>query len=185
MTFDDGLEDNYTIAYPILKEFGLKAYFFLLVGRIGTTGYMNWEQVRRLKEGGMTIGSHGMTHRILTELSDNELDYELFTSKSKIEAKLKSPVEYFSLPRGFSNRKIIEKAKHAGYKKIFTSSCEDNNSFLVGRIPVKGSWEIDYFCKVLNNGLSLRDKTERFVLNSSKKILGAKTYDRLRTFILK
>ena len=46
ITFDDGLLDNYTVAYPILKELGLKAYFFILVSRVGTKGYINWDQAR-------------------------------------------------------------------------------------------------------------------------------------------
>lgn len=176
ITFDDGLLDNYTNAYPILKEFGLKAYFFILVGRIGAEGYMNWEQIKELRDAGMTIGSHGMTHRILTTLKKEEIEYELKASKRFLEDNLGHRVDCLSIPRGFYNKDIFRMARQVGYDVIFTSDC---------RIGVKGSWSLEYFIKVLNNGFSLKDKASEFVKNSSKKILGAGNYDRLRTAALK
>ncbi len=114
ITFDDGLSDNYTNAYPILKELGLKAYFFILVGKAGTDGYMDWRQIRQLRDGGMVIGSHGMTHRILTELNDKELDYELKNSKTILENKLGHRIDFLPIPRGFYSKKTIDKAKEVG-----------------------------------------------------------------------
>lgn len=60
VTFDDGILNNYTIAYPILRDKGFKGYFFILVSKIGTAGYMGWQQIRDLHDNGMIIGSHGM-----------------------------------------------------------------------------------------------------------------------------
>ncbi len=184
ITFDDGLLDNYTNAYPILKEFGLKAYFFILAGKVGTGGYMNWGQIRELKNSGMIIGSHGVAHRILTELNDAELDYELSESKKMLEDKLGERIDFFSVPRGFYNKKVIAKAKDAGYKAVFTSVYGDRDEFKLGRIPVKASWDLAYFIRIVNGGLSLKDKGKELIKNASKKMLGAKNYDRLRTGIL-
>ena len=72
ITFDDGLVDNYKVAFPILKDLGLKAYFFVMPEKVGTPGYMNWDKIRQMRGEGMIIGSHGMTHRILVGLSDKE-----------------------------------------------------------------------------------------------------------------
>lgn len=185
ITFDDGLLDNYTNAYPILKEFGLKAYFFILVAKAGTEGYMGWEQIKELSGAGMTIGSHGMTHRILTELDGKDLEYELKDSKKILEDNLGKAIDFLSIPRGFCNKKVIDKAKGAGYKRVFTSNQKDNDGFRAGRIPVKGDWDLRYFISVLNNGLSIKDKAESIIIKSSKKVLGAKYYDRIRTKLLK
>ena len=185
ITFDDGLLDNYTNAYPILKELGLKAYFFILASKIGTEGFMNWEQIKELKSAGMYIGSHGMTHRILTELNDADMEYELRKSKQLLEKNLACSSDYLSIPRGFYNQKVIAKAKEAGYKAIFTSNPKDNDGFTFGRIAVKGNWDTNYFIRVTKKGLSLKDKTKELLKNTSKKILGAKTYDTLRTTLLK
>lgn len=185
LTFDDGDLTNYQNIFPILKDLRATGHFLILVSKIGTPCYMNWEQIRNLKDAGMIIGSHGMTHRILTELEDEDLDYELRESKNLLEDDLRQPVDYFSIPRGFYNKKIINKAKQFGYKAVFTSNMEDTDGFRFGRIPVKEDWNLEYFIRVLNNGFSLKDKTEGLIKNSLKKILKVKNYDRLRTWILK
>ena len=175
VTFDDGDITNYTNAYPILKEKRLKASFFIIGSRLGTPGYMGWDEIRELRDAGMVIGSHGMTHRILTNLSDEDLSYELNGSKKILEDNLKAGIDTISIPRGFYNEKVIDAAKRAGYKKIFTS---DN------RIVVRPGWDMGHFKKVLNNGYLFQDKAEDFLKYSLKKILGAKHYDRIRTKFL-
>lgn len=184
ITFDDGLADNFTNAYPILKESGLKAYFFVMPQKIETKGYMGWEQLKELAASSMIIGSHGMTHKILTELSDTELDYELKESKKLLEAMLGTKVEYFSVPRGFCDKRVVSAAKKAGYRNIFTSNPDDNDGYCIGRIAVKDSWDIKRFSKIITRGLTLSDKIEDAIKNTLKRLLGAGIYDRIRAELL-
>jgi peptidoglycan/xylan/chitin deacetylase (PgdA/CDA1 family) len=183
-TFDDGDVSNYTLVYPILKEFNFLAYFFITVSKVGTKGFMSWEQIKQLSDSGMIIGSHGMTHRILTELKDDELDNEIRGSKKVLEDNLGTSISYFSVPRGFYNNKIIQKAKDSGYRAVFTSNINEGGNFKLGRIPIKAHWDLEHFIRVVNKGLSFKEKTREFIKDSSKWILGAKRYDKLRTAIL-
>jgi peptidoglycan/xylan/chitin deacetylase (PgdA/CDA1 family) len=175
ITFDDGDITNYTKAYPILKEFGMKASFFIIGERVGAKEYMNWRQIKELKDSGMTIGSHGMTHRILTGLNDRELDYELRQSKRILEENLWCTIDTLSIPRGFCNAKIMSKAKDVHYKTIFTS---DN------RIVVMADWDIDRFTHAINGKHTVSEKLVKLLKNSSKRLLGDRSYDLLRTRIL-
>jgi peptidoglycan/xylan/chitin deacetylase (PgdA/CDA1 family) len=51
LTFDDGYEDNYNVAFPILEERGLKATFFVTTGLIGSERpQWDWEIVTNLRE---------------------------------------------------------------------------------------------------------------------------------------
>lgn len=184
VTFDDGDITNFKYAYPMLKEMRLKAYFFIIAKRVGANGYMNWQQIKELSNAGMVIGSHGMTHRILTELTDRELDYELRASKKLLEENLGRAIDYFSIPRGFYNRRVIDEAKEVGYKAIFTSNPKDNDGFKFGRIAVKAEWDLEKFMRIVNNGLPWRDSAREFVKKASQKIMGAKSYDKLRTIVL-
>lgn len=185
ISFDDGDISNYKLAYPILKKLGLKAYFFIIGNRVGRDGYMNWSEIKELSGKGMIIGSHGMTHRILAGLSNDELDYEIKDSKKILEENLDQKIEYISIPRGFYTEKIIDKIKEAGYAKVFTSNIKDNDGFKMGRIVVKGCWDISYFRDVLENGVGFGDRIRDVVKEWSKKILGAEKYDKIRTILLK
>ncbi|MFA6320566.1 MAG: polysaccharide deacetylase family protein [Candidatus Omnitrophota bacterium] len=185
ITFDDGDITSYTKAYPILKEFNVLAYFFIIGEWVGAPGYMNWDQISELKHGGMIIGSHGMSHRVLTTLNDEDLGYEFGSSKKLLEDKLKTPIETISIPRGLCNKKVINKIREYGYVKVFTSDPDDSGDFLCGRIAVRADWDMKHFMHAVDNGPSLKDKTMSFIKKSSRAILGDKGYDLLRSRILK
>lgn len=185
ITFDDGDITNYKEAFPVLKQMNIKAYFFVLAGRIGTPAYMNWQQVRELRGAGMTIGSHGMNHSFLTGLSDKELDYEIISSKSILEKELGEVVEYFSVPRGFYNRRVLKKIKEAGYKAVFTSNIVEKDGFRIGRITVRSDWNIGYFKKVLKSKYILKEKAVELTRESLRAALGSRNYNRLRDILLK
>lgn len=184
ITFDDGYSNNYTSAYPVLKEMNTPAYFFILVSKVGTAGYMSWEQIKELANNGMIIGSHGMTHRILTDLSDKELDYEMGESKKILEGNLRCKIHYFSVPRGFYNGMVVKKARQFRYKAIFTSDQRDADGYRFGRIAVRANWDLERFAREIEGERSLRDRSAKLLLDSSKKILGPKYYDKVRTIIL-
>ena len=184
ITFDDGLEDNFTNAYPILKGLGLKAYFFVMPNKIGTKGYMNWAQIKELSKEGMIIGSHGMTHRILTNLKIDDLAFEAEESKKIIENKLNSPVEYFSAPKGYYDKTVISAIRKAGYKKMFTSDLDKNNAFTVGRIAVRAHWSEQYFKQVITRGLPLKARVADNIKRFTKKLIGNSFYHNLREIVL-
>lgn len=184
ITFDDGDISNYDIAFPVLRELKLKAYFFILACKIGIQGFMGWEQLKELQEEGMVIGSHGMTHRILTTLKDRDLDYELKDSKQLLEDRLGCSIDYLSIPRGFYNKRILEKARKIGYKAIFTSNPYDADGFKFGRISVKRTWGLDYFIRVVNDGISFKDSVKEVFKNSTKLLLGERSYNKVRSQIL-
>ncbi|MBN1871082.1 MAG: polysaccharide deacetylase family protein [Candidatus Omnitrophica bacterium] len=121
LVFDDGLKSNFDIAYPILKRYGFKAVFFVTVDDIGKRDIMSWQELKELKDNGMSIGSHSMSHRVPIELSDNELKYELFESKKVLEKNLGKRIDYFSLPTGFYDKRITTVARDAAYKGLFYS----------------------------------------------------------------
>jgi len=50
LTFDDGYRDNYTCAFPVLRELGLPATIFLVAGLVGTTTRLWYDQVKVLVE---------------------------------------------------------------------------------------------------------------------------------------
>ena len=180
LTFDDGLRNNYTVVYPILKRLGVPATYFVCPGlvesgrwlwnhdarerlraltpaqravvcasitspesevedilewmktldpvrrggvedaiRSATPGFeptslqrerfdvMRWNELAALDPDLITIGSHTVTHPILTTLDHSALVFEIQESRRWLERRLGRAVEHFCYPSGAYNAAVI------------------------------------------------------------------------------
>lgn len=124
ITFDDGYEDNYTYACPILKRYDFPAAIFLISGMVGKKGYLNWQQIKDMQGQGILFGAHATKYNTyLPDLEqDQDLIMEIAGSKIDIERQIKTKVDYFSYPIGGFNDKIKDIVKIAGYKGACTTN---------------------------------------------------------------
>ncbi len=141
LTFDDGYADNFQTVLPRLTATAAPAVFFLSVSRLGRPGMLTWEEASRLAAAGMEIGSHGMSHGILSGKSEVELRHELEESRRRLRQKLGLEAEYFSLPRGYLPPKLPRLARRAGYRGLCISRPGLNtlrtDPFRLRRFPVR------------------------------------------------
>lgn len=191
ITLDDGYASNYTLALPILKEFGFTATFFITTDNIGCEGFMSAREIKKASDGGITIGSHGMSHRFLTALADSEAEKELQYSKISLEAIIEKPVNSLSVPGGFYNRRIKQLVKAAGYSAVYTSDFGVNSPgcdpFSLKRIPVKCSTGIEDFRRMLNaKGTSVFFRKASWKAKYAlKKVIGVDTYTAIKEHFIK
>jgi peptidoglycan/xylan/chitin deacetylase (PgdA/CDA1 family) len=115
LTFDDGGIDNYKVAFPLLKEYGLTGTFFVITGSVGKEGQMSWEQLREMAAQGMSIQSHTVSHPDLRGVSASRLKSELVDSRKAIADAIGEPSYVLSYPSGAYDGKVIEATRAAGY----------------------------------------------------------------------
>jgi peptidoglycan/xylan/chitin deacetylase (PgdA/CDA1 family) len=104
LTFDDAIRVQYTSYFPILKEYGTKATFYVVPQWIGQPGRLNWNDLEELHDYGNEIGSHTLTHPHLTELSEKDLDFELSGSLAALRRFRCTTLAY---PFGEYNQDVI------------------------------------------------------------------------------
>lgn len=116
ITFDDGLEDVYTIAYPFLKSLSIPFTIFVLSDKLDHPGYLTTEQLLELADDPLvTIGSHGTDHTRMGRASEEKQQIELLLSKSKLELLLNRPCKFFAYPFGSYNETTLKLMQDAGY----------------------------------------------------------------------
>ncbi len=150
LTFDDGHESNYRLAFPILREAGLVATFYVVAGFVDRDAdYVTSAQLREMAAAGMSIGSHTMTHRWLPLLGRAEIRRELRESKARLEEILQQPVLDFALPGGHFNDVVLNEVHDSGYRSVATSKAGTHSTgdSVMGfnRIEVRRNMSIDDF----------------------------------------
>lgn len=110
LTLDDGYVDSYYNAFPILREFGFKATFFIITEFIdkGYAGYMNWAMIEEMAGAGMRMESHSKTHPDLRGQEHDYLVWQILGSQQTLAAHIGYTPRYFSYPSGYYDEATIE-----------------------------------------------------------------------------
>ena len=116
ITFDDGYEDNFLTALPIMEKYNMKATVFVVPSLVNTPDYLSWQQVLAMKERKIEIGSHTMNHIGLGEVSPEKQRQEIVDSKLVLEQHLGTTVKFFAYPYGQFTAITQQLLREAGYK---------------------------------------------------------------------
>lgn len=149
ITFDDGYDDNYVHAFPILKELDMKATIFVISSGIDGGYYMSSDQLKDMVNYGIDIESHTVNHVHLDTLSYEEQLKELKDSKATIEKITNKEVLSIAFPFGDYNENTLKAVTEAGYSIAFTTNRglanRTDNKIALDRIYVSSEYSIDTF----------------------------------------
>ena len=190
ITFDDGHASNLTLALPLLQRYGFKAEFFITTGWLGTPRYLKDEDVTKLHDAGMQIGSHGASHAFLGHLDEIELERELKDSMDILTQLTGKRIVSLSAPGGRVGPGAASIAKKLGYQYIFTSRpghfSVESTVFSVPRLALHKDSDLGGFASMVHGDRAYLEKMIRRdnLLRLAKKTLGEKGYQVLRKMML-
>lgn len=147
LTFDDGYDNAFSDALPILQRYGFTATFYIINNDVGQPAYMTWAQINALHDAGMEIGSHTLDHPDLTSLDPAELKRQIADSKTDLEAHVGVPVTSFCYPAGRYNATTIAQVRDAGFLNATTTRWDNDYSdpFALPRVRISGEMQLDSF----------------------------------------
>ena len=164
ITFDDGYEDNFTKAFPILQKYNFKATIYLVPNQKtnhweekNTTvlsNLLNEKQILEMQKLGLIeFGSHTLSHVNLSKIDSIQLEKELIESKKEIEKITNKECEAFAYPYGKFDDKIVQAVKNVGYKNatvVKRGLFEQNDDiFTIKRVGILGTESfIDFLLKI-------------------------------------
>lgn len=121
ITFDDGYSDNYTSAFPSLKNHGLKATFFVITDGVDDGYYMSSDMLKEMQAAGMSIENHTANHLELDKLSREDAYDSIKRGQEFLRNVIGSDGNYLCYPVGKYNDETIEIQKELGIKAATTT----------------------------------------------------------------
>ena len=162
LTFDDGYDDAFHFAFPMLKAHGFSGMFYIITGKVGWSAYLNWKQIRTMLKGGMQIGSHTIHHVDMGSLvlySQDLAQQELQKSQAALQNHLGVVIQQFCYPSGepfnhgslAARQQIVSLLASDGYVGATTDPGmtgtyqNSTDPFVLLRIRVDGRSDLQFF----------------------------------------
>ena len=175
LTFDDGYEDNFTNAFPLLQKYDFKATIYIVLNRfennwatdkdldkasseLNSEKMLSDEQIKIMIESGLIeIGSHTLDHVNLPKLNKEEKEKQLLESKKQIENIFGIKCDSFAYPFGFYDEDSVKIVENIGYTNATTTvnGVFDKNkysNFEIPRIMVSGRQGLFAFILKMKKG---------------------------------
>jgi peptidoglycan/xylan/chitin deacetylase (PgdA/CDA1 family) len=172
LSFDDGFDNHYRNAFPILEELEIKATFFVPSKLVDSTDaefleawwtrdvdplptrMMRWNWLREMNAAGHEIGSHTRSHARLSDISEDRprLAEEVGGSKREIEDRLGTACRFISWPYGTNadmNERCFGEIESAGYEGCFSAvrgfvEPGETSRFAIPRDQAESFWPLSH-----------------------------------------
>lgn len=152
ITVDDAYRSFLTDGWPLLKEFGYPATLFVNTDTVGAGDFLNWEELKKLRQEGVEIGNHSAAHAYMLDRLTGETEREwkvrvntdLMRSRQAFTNHLGATPELFAYPYGEFSRQLSVLVEEAGFRAAFGQQSgvitAGQNVFTLPRFPVGGDY---------------------------------------------
>ncbi|MGU7965427.1 polysaccharide deacetylase family protein [Streptococcus suis] len=124
LTFDDSLWDFYSYAYPLLKQYQMKATNNVITGftEYGQAGHLTLDQIKEMQTAGLSFQGHTVNHPDLEYSSIEDQTNELTFSKAYLDSQLNQETIAIAYPGGRYSADTVALTEQAGYKLGVTTN---------------------------------------------------------------
>ena len=150
ISIDDADKSFFDVGWPLFKKNSIPVTLFVTTGTIANNNksYLNWDQIRKLKSEGVTIGAHSHTHAHMPDLNIEEIRKEIELSNKIFLKELGEIPTLFAYPYGETNIEIIDLIKEYKFKVAFGQHSgiinETSNMYYLPRFSLNEKYgEID------------------------------------------
>ncbi|MCK4503467.1 MAG: polysaccharide deacetylase family protein, partial [Desulfuromonadales bacterium] len=121
---DDAFRSFYDVGMPIIRKYGIPVTLFVNTAAVGSSGYLNWDELRELAAEGVEIENHTDTHPYLVELEPDEtygqwqqrIQSDILRSQQQFEQQLGFRPTLFAYPFGEYSADVVELIKETGFE---------------------------------------------------------------------
>jgi peptidoglycan/xylan/chitin deacetylase (PgdA/CDA1 family) len=165
ITFDDGYQDFYTLAFPILQEFGYAATVFPIIEAVGHWNewnrrapyiayHLSWSQIDELAKANVVFGCHTLSHHSLVRFEELRLREELGTAQNLLAQRIGQPVEVLSYPYGDYND-LVKRITAELFRAAFAVDRGEwdgrADRFAIRRLKIGPAMSLEHFQARLNS----------------------------------
>lgn len=152
LTFDDGYDDFYTNAYPLLQKYQIKATAYIVPNFLNKVHYMTSAQVKELSLSPLiTIAAHTMNHVDLRKTNQKITMQEVLGSKTYLEKLTGKTVNHFAYPFGKYTNDTVNTVEKAGFATATTmkrgNDHTEKDRLITTRIEIIGGDSLVIFKK--------------------------------------
>lgn len=157
ITLDDGYEDNYQKAFPIIQKYNLHATINFITSFTKRKNHLTVNQAKKMiTSGNINIESHTVSHQDLDILNSEQQTNEMVQSKKWLDKTFNQNTSVICYPAGRINAETSSIAKRAGYTLGITTQPGlaniDQGQFSLKRIRIVPKLSQSAFFKLIQNG---------------------------------
>jgi len=118
LTFDDGYDDFYKNALPVLNDLGLKATVFVSTGLMDNPGYLSWEEIRQATPSAYLFANHTWSHKNMQTAKD-KVEFEIGTADTQLSERGLNNPKVFAFTYGLVGDYAKKYLEELEYKLAF------------------------------------------------------------------
>ena len=121
ISVDDADKSFYEVGWPLFKKHNIPVTLFVTTGTIANNNksYLNWDQIRELKDEGVKIGAHSHTHAHMPDITLEEAKKEIEISNKIFLNEIGEIPSLFAFPYGETNSELMNLIKDYKFKVAF------------------------------------------------------------------